>query len=196
MQGPRPVIALGVAALALAGALFAGCGSPDGDATPRATSVSPSVSSADGSWRARSMLQEELLRSLVYSAQSWPEEPRGDVRSSPMVGSTLVLAHLVALPERGRRIRFDCCQIYVGRAAFREARRDGNSEAVTNGPIYVRNAYKHVQELPVASSCPVVANTNQVENGFPDPRYVGRGVYWLVVGDDGQIHGALQQPTY
>jgi hypothetical protein len=195
MQGPRSVIAPGIVVLALAGALFAGCGGPDGATTPDAKSA-PSSSTADQSWQARSELQEELLRSLVYSAQSWPEEPRGDVRSSPGVPSTLVLARVVALPEQGRRVRFDCCQIYVGRAAFREARRDGDSEATINAPVYVRNAFEHVQELLVASRCPVVTNTNQVANGFSDPPSEVQLVYWLIVGDDGKIHGALWQPTY
>jgi hypothetical protein len=157
--------------------------------------ASPSPSNSADSWEARSKLQEELLRSLVSSAQSWSQEPREDVRPSSGVLATLVLAKILALPDEATRVRFDCCQIYIGRSATREARKDGVDPGDMNAPVYVRNRFEHIEELPVARECPVVWNTNQVQNGLTDA-YAKGCLFWLIIGDDGKVHGALWQPTY
>lgn len=186
--------------LMLAAAIAAAACGHGGDAqrTPPA-SPSPGASSpsAADTWRTRSELQTELLRSFIYSAQAWSYEPRGDVRPSSDVSTTLVFAKVTALPDDGRRVRFDCCQFYVGNAARSAARQDGVDPATMNAPTHVRNQFAHVQELPAAAHCPVVTTGNgvHVQNGFGGAAHA-RLYYWLIIGEDGRVHGALWQATY
>ena len=192
---------MGVIAAFLVCTVVAVAASGCGSASPSATISSPAASGASqasaDTWRTRSELQTQLLRSFIYSAQSWSAEPRGDVRPSSGVSSTLVFAKVIALPDHARRVRFDCYQLYVGNAAKRAAREDGVDPATMNSPTYVRNSFAHVQELPVSTTCPVVTTGNgeHVQDGFG--RAAGaRLFYWLVIGADGKVHGGLWQATY
>jgi len=185
--------------LAVVSVAVVGCGGSGG--SPSTASSSPTVSgtaqASAAAWRTRSEQQTELLRSFIYSAQAWSYEPGGDVRPSSGVGSTLVFAKVLALPDHARRVRFDCYQLYIGSAAEHAARQDGIDPATMNSPTYVRNRFDHVQVLPVARDCPVVTtgSGDHVQNGFGGAASA-RLFYWLVIGADGKVHGGLWQPTY
>jgi hypothetical protein len=112
--------------------------------------------------------------------------------------TTLVFAKVIALSDRADLLTFDCHQLFIGESASRAARADGLDPGTMNAPVYLRNRFPHRQVLPVAEGCPVAAPIDgwQVLAGF-DRRHSRSGdYYWLVIGADGLVHGALWQPTY
>jgi hypothetical protein len=183
-----------LALLTLVSVLVAGCGS---SLSQVATSPQPAAASLE---KQQLALLESAISSFQAAGVSWTYEPPGDVPlDSSGAAGTIVFADVLAVrPDRGL-VRFDCVQIFTGRAARREARRGGYGD-LANVPVWFRNAHKHAQELPLAKEAVVVYTAEPMsrqqflrrcrEN--PDRYTAGPGC-WMVVGPNGEIEVMVEE---
>jgi hypothetical protein len=155
----RPTLPF-LAGLLMMGALLAvGCSSskisPSASpvASPRAT---PSAAASLATAEAQAQGLSQVIYDLTTSAVAWTYEPKGDVNAERDGSGAMLLlcVEIRGLRDRDTKLAFDAVQLYVGyKRACAEARRDGQPPPVDVS--YERNAYKHVQVLPIAKKCVV-----------------------------------------
>lgn len=165
----------------------------------------PSPSASAAAWTRQAVGLGSFLWNFTYSAQSFTLEPKGDLTKAELLrqgGRLLLSAKVLAVDSATRTVTFDAVQTFVGAAALREERADGQHLASN---IYHRNRFHHVQTLPVADGCAIVTR----EGVGPEPTRTGvqavtleelqanqrgalPGWYWLIVEASG-VMGMLQQ---
>ena len=111
--------------------------------------------------------------------------------------AVVVFAHVFEVRKAEGTVSFDAEQLYVGEPAEREASADGAS---IQGATYRRNAFRHRQELPIASGAPVVSAWADTTRAglWPDvPASISLGdtTFWLVV-ERGEIVTAMVWQGY
>jgi hypothetical protein len=200
-------LVLTAACVCVTAVLAAACSSSQPASVTASASASsqPPRPSSTIDWQAQSKALAAAIDAFTFSSRDWSYEPRGDVRSDGSgTHGTIVFAGVTGVQGRGRSLTFDCAQLYLGRPAAREARRD--HQPVVGPPIYIRNQYHHSQTLPLASDCAIVpgfgmgATTPTVTpqwlaaelEGFVDTRMPW--YCWLVV-NAGQIKAVVGQYT-
>jgi hypothetical protein len=143
--------AVGVCAVAV----FAAACSSSTSASEAAAAVASPQSSPAVDWKAQSKALAAAIDAFTFSSRDWSTEPRGDVRSDGSgTYGTIVFAGVTGVQGDGQSLSFDCAQLYLGRPAAREARRD--NQPVVGPPIYIRNQYHHSQTLALATDCAIV----------------------------------------
>jgi hypothetical protein len=190
-----------IVATALA-VIVVGCGSGSTrTSTSAATALTPSP---QPTWRDLATQLGSVVFQATTSVGSWSSEPAGDLWFGA-IGNTVVFARLVSLSPSGRTLTFDAAQLYIGDSAVAAARREGKP-APPSG-FYIRNAYRHVQSLAVATGCPVVLQFPQTGDTVVGritvitaaelerrlPHGVGPPWFWLIISPKGVITAIVQQ---
>lgn len=145
--------------------------------TSRSTEA-PSTTIADGATVTMAFSDAEILAStlrMLEQIPNWSYEPRGgitkDSTRSPFWGE-LIWAAVSGVSPDGSQITFDAVQFYkTGYGAEEEASKDA-AAFISEDMAYVRNAYEHVQTLPLAPDATIVLDRSAVGD-YPGVQSLG-----------------------
>ena len=167
---------------------------------------SPSIS--ESAWKNQAVSLGAALQAMTGSNLEWSREPAGDVTGEQYVDS-LVFVEINSVDVQHRRITFDAEQIYIGDAADTQASRDGTE--VPTSPVYVRNAIRHEQTLPIAEDAVVVLQyPSAADPNAGGPTAVSTEVwfqrlaqpqheldaqmgYWILVDASGEVRTVVEE---
>jgi hypothetical protein len=142
---------------------------------------------------------QAALFGVTQSEVSWGYEPKGDVKPSGMLSSAVVFVKVEHVKAGGGAVEFDAMQLYLGPAAFREARREG--KPVPNDPFWIRNQYRHLQRARLAKGCVIVGDPIYWRGAVIDRNKLAAMTtstgpwFWMVIDDRQRVEALVHLYT-